>query len=1410
MKTHIKSTYIKLSLRLLVFIAFSGLGYAQTLTGPSPVDIGSTHTYTYDDGSTHTNHSWSINGGTLESSSFSGTAYSAVINWTSLGNRSILFLGKRNTILGSMPVIVEAATPPPPIATELNYIHNITPRVATTNINALGNSQKKESISYFDGLGRPAQQISIRGGGNNEDIITHIGYDQFGRQTKDYLPYSSSVDISDYRTDALPATLSYYDASSYDEDFPGMNITDINPYSEKELENSPLGKVLKQAAPGKDWKLGNGHEIEMGYLTNSTNEVRYYKVTHSIANNTYTPSLVLNGYYDANELSKSVLKDENHDGSSTKNHTTESFSNKQGQIVLKRTYDNNTSHDTYYIYDDFGNLTYVLPPKAEAQANAPSASELNELCYQYTYDQLNRLVEKKIPGKDWEYIVYNKLDQPIMTQDANLREQGRWLFTKYDVFGRVAYTGLTASGSNRNTLQNAADMIKLLWVTKTTKPYILAGTLVFYEDDNNVYPNFGLDKIYTINYYDNYTFDKVEGNSQTAYGITPITFPTGLATGSKVRVLGTDDWITTVSYYDEKSNPIYVYSHNAYLNTTDLVKSSMLFDGRVEETMSTHIRGGFETINTIDKFEYDHANRMTIHSQNVNGANNNEVIVNNHYDDLGQLVGKGVGGKDNVTSRLQEVDYNYNIRGWLKTINNPDNLGNDLFAFKINYNNTQLSLIPNGNSLTSPLFNGNISETIWKTANDQNDPPSGVNANNFKRGYSYSYDALNRINNAWNAQLNGYSPTGAFLDYALHDVNYDKNGNILNLKRKANYGYSSIDELSYTYDNGNKLAAVTDNAPASYKDEGFKDGNLEGTDYSYDANGNMTVDRNKGIERIDYNHLNLPTRITLPDGDINYIYDATGIKLKKIVKENENTEYAGNYVYENDKLKFFFHPEGYVEPDKDQFRYVYQYKDHLSNIRLSFTDDSGQYQNILDSDFENSLDGWEQNGSVSLTLDSGRLKANVNSSWEGVKHYLNNMNVSPGQQFNIGLVFDKGNTQSNVRLYIQELDASGNHLSWNTINGNLQTGSYNYTYTVSSGNRLVLRVDKNNTNTSSNTHFFIDHISLSRGELLVLEENNYYPFGLKHKGYNNIINGTDHKYGFGGKEEQDELGLGWIDITARNYDPALGRWMNLDPLAEDMRRHSPYNYAFDNPIYFIDPDGMKPFGIVRGGERRVNSSKTNTYGTVNYKSTTTYPGTHRGYKTGYGTNFLGGTSRSHDHTELTVRGNFSGTAITESSTTSKPDTGGILGLINGTPNLADISDTAEITTSKVGGQFYDSDGNKVDSAENASSLVVTTKTVVEAVDLSSDLTNLPENATVTRTDTTTTYSLSNGKYGTIELNQTDQVSTSSSGTISFDEATKELKKHTFNTVKKNIETRSDLVNFHNESFKDMVEELGND
>ena len=80
----------------------------------------------------------------------------------------------------------------------------------------------------------------------------------------------------------------------------------------------------------------------------------------------------------------------------------------------------------------------------------------------------------------------------------------------------------------------------------------------------------------------------------------------------------------------------------------------------------------------------------------------------------------------------------------------------------------------------------------------------------------------------------------------------------------------------------------------------------------------MTSDANKGITSIVYNHLNMPTKITVTGsnaGVLDYVYDATGVKLRKSNSNGTITDYIGNYVYEGGSLKQITHPEGYIEPD---------------------------------------------------------------------------------------------------------------------------------------------------------------------------------------------------------------------------------------------------------------------------------------------------------------------------------------------------------------------------------------------------------------------------------------------------------------------------------------------------------------
>jgi hypothetical protein len=370
-------------------------------------------------------------------------------------------------ILMLLPALVLAQTP------EQNY-------VKTSIYRGPNASNPGQSVTYLDGLGRPIQKIDGKQSGTGKDIITHIAYDSIGRQKKEFLPFASGQNNLSYVTGStlVDATIAEYQSM----------FGDSIPYSEKQFEASPLNRVLKQAAPGQDWSLGQGHEVRLDYQINADKyEAFLFSVTTSwnSTNAFYDAALVTLGHYDSGKLYKTITKDEN--WISGKNNTTEEFKDKEGHIVLKRTYsdykdsDGNitateVTHDTHYVYDDFGNLTYVIPPIASL--NPINQTVLDNLCYQYRYDHRNRMAAKKLPGKDWEYIAYNNQDMPVATGPVLSPFGGTLIgsiITKYDAFGRVVYTGWLYKGGTFN----AADRVYIQnqLVTQWKEEYLAsAGT----------------------------------------------------------------------------------------------------------------------------------------------------------------------------------------------------------------------------------------------------------------------------------------------------------------------------------------------------------------------------------------------------------------------------------------------------------------------------------------------------------------------------------------------------------------------------------------------------------------------------------------------------------------------------------------------------------------------------------------------------------------------------------------------------------------------------------------------------------------------------------------------------------------------------------------------------------------------
>ena len=811
------------------------------------------------------------------------------------------------------------------LSTNQNYVYTKTYLDYDANNQPTKNS---ETVQYLDGLGRPKQVVNIKASPLQRDVVTHIEYDGFGRQIRDYLPVPQTFSA---QGSIFTAPL---DHASNPEIYGSEKM-----YAEKILENSPLDRVLEQKQVGTAW---NDKPVKFNYDANADGEVKKYTSTFNYS--TFTSEIVLSSTgYGANQLYKNTVTDE--DG----NKTIE-FKNGQGQTILvRKMLDDVTKADTYYVYNDYNQLAYVIPPLA-VTASAVDENTLNNLCYQYKYDSKNRLVEKKLPGKGWEYMVYDKADRLIFTQDAVTHPYDKWLFTKYDNFGRVIYTGTVKGEGSREALQN---MINNLVITEKREAggFTKSGMQIYYS--NIMFPY--LETVSSVNYYDTYPSGpptiptQILGQNVLPQDAQNSSISTkSLPVASYVKNIEDDNWTKNYTWYDQKGRPIGTHSIN-HLGGYTKTESLLDFSGTPKMAITRHKRLDSDVERVItENFTYDHQNRLLTHTHQVDN-NPVEYLAQNKYNELSQLEYKKVGGAS-LGSGLQQVDYLYNIRGWMTQINNPTNLGNDLFGYKIKYNEREGLEKPDaidGTLQVKPKFNGNIAEIDWKTSTQENEP--------LKR-YGYVYDGLNRLK----AGFYQKAGTEASKEY-FEKLSYDLNGNIIQLRRSEGVLQNGIalqvDNLKYDY-TGNRLTKITDEQqnPSGYPYL-VNPNVIEYDNNILNGNGNMTKHLDKGISSIQYNYLNLPKQITQNTQVTNYVYRADGVKVKKLFGDIE-TNYLDGFQYKSTKpseansggglvvvdpneiavmkLRIIPTSEGYFDALSNQ--YIYNYTDHLGNVRLSYSD----------------------------------------------------------------------------------------------------------------------------------------------------------------------------------------------------------------------------------------------------------------------------------------------------------------------------------------------------------------------------------------------------------------------------------------------------------------------------------------
>jgi RHS repeat-associated protein len=984
---------------------------AVSITLPSQVVLGTAATFTANavNGGLSPTFQWQLNG--VNVTGAIGSSYSPTITTGNQYQTVSVTMNSTatcaiNPATGSNTVEIVSA-----FWENMNYlrIHSIRKKGVSdwAQVQQLSIGDKLQTTTYLDGLNRSIQIVDREASSavNNawKDLVKHFEYDAAGRVRKDFLPYATSANPGKFKTDAADAQPPYVLS------FFGEQINPPAPtYSLVEYDESPLNRVTKTMAPGKSW-AGDGKGVSNRQDFNDQNESVH------IWNLDYTPSALptTNSVYTTGALFRTTTFDENQNMEIT-------YTDFSGKIILKKVQVTPTptvGHGgwmcTYYVYDDLDRLRYTISPEAVAYLDDPthnwdlSQPIADQLCFKYLYDAKGRTVLKKAPGVQPLNMIYDSKDRVVFTQDGN--QAGlQWMVNIYDELDRTIVTALyntTASIASLQTDINNAPALNTVSINNTGTVSVTAVTNLNPISSSTL--NSTAITILKYSFFDDYSFS-TKKNFNTGYtnlsaydnsdpnvqSISPTGLRTySLLTGTMTRVLGTNTFLSTTFYYDERGQITQTLGDNIK-SGVDINTLQHHFDGRLLSSCSDHTTPGtgYTNFKTLTKYLFDKLGRV-VSIQKQFGSNSFKTISSEDYDELGQLRTKHLdpGYTAGGNADLESLNYSYNIRGETTGINkdyalkNPDyNKWGHFFGFYLGFDNRD-------NIFTNVNLTGQITGQLWTTQGDD-----------AQRRFDYTYDNARRFVNAsyLEKKYSGDSWSNTQMDFSVSGnggkINYDLNGNIKSLWHKGVLPGNSmpidIDKLTYAYDlNSNKLQTITDemtNTSVNGMFGDFKDGGPSSNpDYVYDANGNLVVDLNKNVkdhpgltngQGIKYNFLDKPEEIHISNkGTIKIVYSADGEKLQRLFTPDPpgtpvTTTYINEFVYQEISggpltLQFINFEEGRIRvvtstsqnngldvlavdgnmdlPNAKRGAYDFYIKDYLENVRMIVTEETHSAKN---------------------------------------------------------------------------------------------------------------------------------------------------------------------------------------------------------------------------------------------------------------------------------------------------------------------------------------------------------------------------------------------------------------------------------------------------------------------------------